>query len=127
MNIKKVSIKIAAVFVLLVSILNVLDMIYAAGYANAENLITQVNIQSSATVSISTNAVSLKVTPSRNGTFGSTYRSESVKTPINISVNTNSTNSFNVQMTTTSTSLTSGSNSIPTLPDACSEGCTSYL
>lgn len=127
-KINRVITKIIAVLVLFMGVLNVIDAIYAANSADAVNgtacpednpckgmdLTAEVNLQTSATVNISVASVNLNVTPSKNGTFGSTYR-EGNTNPITVSVYTNATTAMNVQMTPTTTSLMSGNNQIQSI------------
>ena len=70
-------------------------------------------INPSSTITISANNVALDITPSVEGTFRSAYTT--------VSTYTNSTDTCTVTMTTGSTNLTSGANSIATLSSAVSE------
>lgn len=114
-KINKVIYKIIIALVLTIGALNILDGIYAASGANAASsgssaFTPSVNINSSATVTVSSSSAGLNVTPSKDGKF--------VKSsdPIVVSVYTNTASQVNVNMTMSSTDLTaSGVGTIATL------------
>ena len=103
------------VIVALVGALNFVDFIYTATSANASTsgLDISATIEPSSTVTIGANTVALNIVPSAAGTFKSNY--------VTVSAYTNTTNTCNVTMTTSSSALTSGANSIPSLTSAVSE------
>lgn len=117
-KINRVITKIIAVLVLFMGVLNVIDAIYAANSADAVNgtacpednpckgmdLTAEVNLESAYTLNISSSNINLNVTPSKNGTFGSTYR-EGNSNPITVKVFTNEPSTMNVLMTASTTSL----------------------
>lgn len=100
----------------LVGIINITDSIYTSGSASASTsgLTMSATINPSSTVEVSANAVSLNVVPSASGTF-------KASTPVTVSAYTNSNYDCTITMQTTSTSLTSGSNTIATLDNTYTE------
>lgn len=108
-KINRVVYKTIIAVILLVGALNVLDILYAADYTNAATSGTatftpSVVINPSATVSVSSETASLAVTPTKSGTFAAS-------SAVTVSVYTNTTNKFNLNMTADATTLVNSSNS----------------
>ena len=97
------------------SMLTIITNCLVAVFVSAANsgLSMSATINPSSTITISANNVALDITPSVEGTFRSAYTT--------VSTYTNSTDTCTVTMTTGSTNLTSGANSIATLSSAVSE------
>ena len=112
---KRVVFTSVAITIATVGVLNIIDSIYASTSANAatSGLSMSATITPSSTVTIGANAVNLDIVPSTSGTFKSNY--------VAVSAYTNTTNTCNVTMTTSSPDLTSGANTIPSLTSAASE------
>ena len=113
---KRVVFTSVAVTIATVGMLNIADSIYAGTPVNADTsgLTMSATIEPSSTVTIGANAVNLDIVPSANGTF-------KASTPVTVSAYTNSNYDCTITMQTTSTSLTSGSNSIATLDNTSTE------
>ncbi|MBR6505684.1 hypothetical protein IKT18_02535 [Candidatus Saccharibacteria bacterium] len=98
-----------AIGAVVIGVANAADHSFSAEITNA--LSSSVNlgatITPSSTIEISANNVALEIVPSINGTFSSDYTT--------VSTYTNTDNTCTVTMTTSSTNLTSGNNTIPTL------------
>ena len=99
----------------LVGIFNAADYCFMAisAYASNSGIEMSATINPSSTITISANNVALNITPSVEGTFSSDYAT--------VSTYTNTANNCTVTMTTNSTNLTSGNNTIATLPGSVSE------
>ena len=112
---KRVVFTSVAVTIATVGMLNIADSIYAGTPVSADTsgLTMSATIEPSSTVTIGADAVNLDIVPSTSGTFKSNY--------VAVSAYTNTTNTCNVTMTTSSSALTSGANSIPSLTSAVSE------
>ena len=100
----------------LVGIININNSIYISGSASAStsDLTMSATINPSSTVEISANSVALNVVPSAAGTF-------KASTPLTVNAYTNSNYDCTITMETSSTSLTSGGNSIATLDNTYTE------
>ena len=96
-------------------IFNAIDYCFTAisAYASTSGIEMSATINPSSTITISANNVALDITPSVEGTFSSDYAT--------VSTYTNTANNCTVTMTTASTNLTSGNNTIATLPGSVSE------
>lgn len=99
----------------LVGIFNAADYCFMAinAYASNSGIEMSATINPSSTITISASSVALDITPSVEGTFSSDYAT--------VNTYTNTANNCTVTMTTTSTNLTSGNNTIATLSGSVSE------
>ena len=107
---KKVICKAVIIVILLLSIFNVIDSIYAANSvgASTSGLGLIATIETSSTIELNASNVSLDITPSAAGTLGKS-------SALVLSAYTNTTTGCDVTMTADSAALTSGVNTIPSL------------
>ena len=107
---KKVICKAVIIVILLLSIFNVIDSIYAANSvgASTSGLGLMATIETSSTIELNASNVSLDITPSAAGTLGKS-------SALVLSAYTNTTTGCDVTMTADSAALTSGVNTIPSL------------
>lgn len=101
---------------IIVGIIGFISLIYETGSVGAASSTVNMSatINPSSTVEISANSVALNVVPSATGTF-------KASTPLTVNAYTNSNYDCTITMETSSTSLTSGGNSIATLDNTYTE------